>query len=84
MSKSGSRTLLYSVSTVAISYLISHIYFHEDSPIVSTTTGKLQGFAATSRNGQKYFQFLGIPYAQPPVGRLRFEVINSYIVSHHI
>jgi para-nitrobenzyl esterase len=36
---------------------------------VSTTGGELRGFAADERT----WQFLGIPYAQPPVGELRWR-----------
>jgi len=43
-------------------------------PIVNTTLGSLQGYTAISRDGREYFGFLGIPFAEPPVGNLRFEV----------
>ena len=36
---------------------------------VSTAGGELRGFAANERT----WQFLGIPYAQPPVGDLRWR-----------
>ncbi len=36
--------------------------------IVNTQSGQVQGF---SKNGAEYF--LGIPYAQPPIGELRFK-----------
>lgn len=36
--------------------------------IVTTTTGKIKGY---ERNGG--IEYLGIPYAKPPVGKLRFK-----------
>ncbi|XP_074599285.1 acetylcholinesterase-like isoform X2 [Brevipalpus obovatus] len=45
--------------------------FADNSLIVSTSYGKLRGF--TSRALSKdIVVFLGIPYAQPPIGQLRF------------
>ena len=38
--------------------------------------GQLQGVVQTSRNGEEYHAFLGIPYAQPPVDELRWERPN--------
>lgn len=46
--------------------------------IANTTYGEIRGAKNTARNGRVYFEFLGIPYASPPVGHLRFEV-NSFI-----
>ncbi|XP_065225805.1 esterase FE4-like [Planococcus citri] len=41
--------------------------------IVPTELGKVHGFLKTSvGSGRKFFSFLGIPYAKPPVGELRF------------
>ena len=40
-------------------------------PTVQTTSGKIKGITITVRN-QRIDQFLGIPYAEPPVGSLRF------------
>lgn len=38
---------------------------------VQTTSGPVQGQAA--KNATSVSEYLGIPYAQPPVGRLRFQ-----------
>jgi hypothetical protein len=45
-----------------------------DAPIVEISTGKVQGLARNSRDGHRYYEYLGIPYAKPPVNELRFEV----------
>jgi hypothetical protein len=45
------------------------------SPVVTTKTGQVHGIVSVSRGGRKFYEFLGIPYALPPVGELRFEVI---------
>jgi Carboxylesterase family len=36
--------------------------------------GALQGKVMTSRKGRRIHAFQGIPYAEPPVGDLRFQV----------
>ncbi|XP_032510776.2 carboxylic ester hydrolase-like isoform X2 [Danaus plexippus] len=43
------------------------------NPIVHVKEGKLRGCVKKLHNGQEYFSFKGIPYAQPPVGDLRFK-----------
>lgn len=43
--------------------------------IVKVQQGLVDGDEHTSvLTGEKYYSFLGIPYAQPPVGDLRFRV----------
>lgn len=49
----------------------------ETRPMVSTPYGQILGTYSTSYEGNVYSQFLAIPYAQPPIGSLRFLVINS-------
>ncbi|XP_054259142.1 esterase E4-like [Macrosteles quadrilineatus] len=45
------------------------------NPVVTIEEGQLRGreVTATSFQKKKYFAFQGIPYAQPPVGKLRFN-----------
>ncbi|XP_047986516.1 juvenile hormone esterase-like isoform X2 [Leguminivora glycinivorella] len=45
----------------------------KNEPIVTVKQGKLQGAVATLHDGSSYYSFKGIPYAQPPVGPLRFR-----------
>lgn len=40
-------------------------------PLIQISQGKLKGTFLKSRSGRKYSAFLGIPYAQPPIGNLR-------------
>ena len=36
-------------------------------------SGQITGIEEAARNGDRYVSFYGIPFAQPPVGELRFE-----------
>nr|CAH7765726.1 unnamed protein product [Callosobruchus chinensis] len=56
--------------TYDISALVTDVYDH---PQVDTTLGKVEGAWRTSVKGRKYAAFEGIPYAQPPIGDLRFK-----------
>ncbi|XP_067659462.1 cocaine esterase-like [Haliotis asinina] len=44
-----------------------------EAPVINSTWGYIQGVERTSREGQPYFGYYGIPYAKPPVGDLRFR-----------
>ncbi len=41
--------------------------------IVDTTTGKVEGKRTQAANGKSVDMFWGIPYAEPPLGDLRFR-----------
>ncbi|XP_043467668.1 esterase B1-like isoform X2 [Leptopilina heterotoma] len=41
--------------------------------IIQTKFGLIRGLARTNVLGGNYFSFKGIPYAEPPVGKLRFQ-----------
>jgi len=44
-----------------------------DDLVVKTNKGKIQGFETATSDGKKVSAWYGIPYAQPPVGNLRFR-----------
>lgn len=43
-------------------------------PVVTIEQGSLKGKIQSGVNGQKYYSYQGIPYAEPPIGELRFQV----------
>ena len=68
---------LFSFSAVLITVLLVHNgSCHDTMPIVNTLTGKVSGIVEQSFEGTDYFSFKGIPFAEPPVGNLRFTVSN--------
>ena len=44
----------------------------EESKIIHTGSGAIRGRRVT-RNERTHYEFLGIPYAVPPLGELRFK-----------
>lgn len=47
---------------------------------VSTTYGPIVGLRMIHEGGRQVDAFLGIPYAQPPVGPLRFKVGDDFLL----
>lgn len=45
-----------------------------DFPRVTLPLGDLKGVKLKTINNKEYFSFKGIPYAEPPIGKLRFKV----------
>ncbi|XP_011157167.1 venom carboxylesterase-6 [Solenopsis invicta] len=52
---------------------IVHANRDEIAPRVKTSLGGLKGYYKISHNGRKYEAYEGIPYALPPIGKLRFK-----------
>ena len=50
----------------------------EETIIVNLSQGQLRGKVATTFRGLDYYSFQGVPYANPPIGELRFKV-NCYM-----
>jgi carboxylesterase 2 len=46
----------------------------KNAPLVTTSSGKVQGTLDTSFQSREFFSFRGIPYAEPPLGDFRFKV----------
>lgn len=51
-------------------------YFSETITVI-TKSGPVKGYKIASAFDYSYINFLGIPYARPPVGELRFKVIHT-------
>ena len=58
--------------TVLIFGICIHLILAD--PTVKTKYGDIQGFEFKAERGSEAEVFLGIPFAKPPVGELRFEV----------
>jgi hypothetical protein len=70
--------LLMIVLTLSTNY--SSAEPDEQQPIVNVPTlGRIGGSQLSSSSGRKFHAFRAIPYAEPPVGNLRFNVRSNKI-----
>ncbi|XP_070498764.1 uncharacterized protein [Chironomus tepperi] len=53
--------------------IIVNVIIFTECEIVKIEDGYLEGTVMTSRKGVDFHAFMGIPYAEPPVGNLRFQ-----------
>jgi hypothetical protein len=72
--------MLFSASAISC-VIFNFLIFFENAKatfvVVETTSGLVRGsmgITSISRLGRPYYQFLGVQYAKPPIGDLRFEV----------
>ncbi|XP_067007368.2 esterase FE4 [Anabrus simplex] len=68
----GTRALLWTLFVLATSQL-AEVFADDEYPIITLPQGALRGRKVTPDNLSSYYTFLGIPYAKPPVGNLRFK-----------
>ncbi|XP_049825184.1 venom carboxylesterase-6-like isoform X25 [Aethina tumida] len=61
-----------SITCIFVAFLIG-VHSKDDPPIVQTSAGPVLGTQTTISSNLTIFSFKGIPYAEPPVGNLRFE-----------
>jgi hypothetical protein len=52
-----------------------------DPPVVQTYSGAMEGYLMKIINGRRIYAFEGVPYAEAPVGHLRFQVKYTSKVS---
>ena len=52
-----------------------------EKKIVSVKEGKVRGIRTRSKySGVEFYSFYGVPYGQPPINTLRFQVMHiSYV-----
>uniref|UniRef100_A0A914PE98 Carboxylesterase type B domain-containing protein n=1 Tax=Panagrolaimus davidi TaxID=227884 RepID=A0A914PE98_9BILA len=65
--------LFNGICIFAAVFIVTAVNSQSSDLVVSTIYGKIEGFRYTTPNGTETEVFLGIPYAAPPVGNLRFE-----------
>jgi carboxylesterase type B len=51
-----------------------------ESRIIETSKGKVKGKTYVFDDGHSASAYLGIPYAKPPVGKLRFKVSLAVVM----
>lgn len=75
---SSSKTPIATVgsSEALISSPLTEDNFTSVFPIVCTSDGCIEGVARPGFQIDEYESFFGIPYAEAPVGKLRFAVSN--------
>ncbi|KAF7992725.1 hypothetical protein HCN44_005069 [Aphidius gifuensis] len=64
------------INITLIIYLLgifNNFFIVKTNPIVKTLSGKIKGYYQKSFKGREFKSFEGIPYAEPPVGALRFQ-----------
>lgn len=75
-------TELFSFAWAYTNSRLVDYYRHYFSEVVTVTTksGPVKGFKIASTFDYQYMNFVGIPYAKPPVGELRFKVCTLLLV----
>lgn len=64
------------VYRILVFYLFSLSVQAVNSVVIQTKYGSVNGTTGKSRGGREFLAFYGVPFAEPPVGNLRFKVGN--------
>lgn len=62
------------IATILIGSLWISVINAEENPVVTSISGRIEGTIIKSKKGRLIYSFLGMRYARPPVGDLRFQV----------
>ena len=75
VSKQSMAGIKFLVEVLLVCFVPLLVSSPEDSadPVVSTLIGKVSGLKEETSSGTKYYKFLGIPYAETPIEKLRFK-----------
>lgn len=68
------KKMHFLVASLLVCVQIAASFSIKDNLVVTTETGNLVGSVRVDRKGAKFFSFTSIPYAESPVGDLRFMV----------
>ncbi|KAG5329496.1 EST6 protein, partial [Acromyrmex charruanus] len=72
LTKEKLETMKLLIAVLCFGFAI-HANASVSAPKVKTPLGGLKGYYKVSQNGRKYEAYEGIPYALPPIGKLRFK-----------
>lgn len=59
-------------------------HYFSETVTVTTKSGPVKGYRIASAFDYRYINFVGIPYAKPPVGELRFKVCEIFFSFQHV
>lgn len=65
---------MYSTIKIVFFLFVCNVSLSKCVVYVDTKLGTIKGTTMLSRDGNKFNAFLGVPYAKPPIGELRFQV----------
>ncbi|KAK3882435.1 hypothetical protein Pcinc_013187 [Petrolisthes cinctipes] len=69
----GTKMRLLAVLSVCV-VVLGTAAGNEEGLVVDTDKGRVEGIVEETLKGRPFFSFLGIPYARPPTGTLRFKI----------
>ena len=77
----AARQFVVMLVTVGTFSILVSVAQTSEQAIVKVQQGLLKGKILTSvRSKNKFVGFLGIPYAKPPVGELKFKVTSETVI----